>query len=360
MKPEPKRKSAQTNAARNSNDIKIQLPMVSHKDGGKWSHIDYEKHIVSNIPWDEITVSPPEDMKILEKRMVDGVVIDVATGRSSERFVEDGDGTPPRISEWAAAVSDIIPNAWNASRIIQDYWSSLNMPPQLIKTNEKDLLSILVESLKAEIIRHAEKIFREKIRNKTIRFDMQEKSTIFKMHNTYHITPGEGGENLLEKKERREPVQLSLFEPVYKEDFETDPERLFAQYLDEAKAIEWWHRVAARNKSEYYLRGWKKDKIYPDFIAVFSRDDKRVLRIYETKGAHLGTNEDTKYKDKVLSLLGETLTAGNMRITGNRILEGDFKIVLEGDVDNSVQTGIVEGRPATPMSLQPHKPLAKG
>ena len=118
--------------------------------------------------------------------------------------------------------------------------------------------------------------------------------------------------------------------------------------------------MAARNKSEYYLRGWKKDKIYPDFIAVFSRDDKRVLRIYETKGAHLGTNEDTKYKDRVLNLLGETLTAGNMRITGNKVLEGDFKIVLEGDVDNSVQTGIVKGSPATPMSLQPHKPLAKG
>ena len=121
-------------------------------------------------------------------------------------------------------------------------------------------------------------------------------------------------------KEKGKPAQLSLFEPVYREDFETDPERRFAQYLDEAKAIEWWHRVAARNRSEYYLRGWKKDKIYPDFIAVFSRDDKRVLRIYETKGTHLGTNEGTKYKGRVLGLLGETLTAGNMTVTGNKVL----------------------------------------
>ncbi len=356
------RKERRTNKRREKfQSLEIHLPMVSHKDGNKWTDIDYEKHIVSNIPWNDIAVSPPKpnDMKNLKKRISDGVVIDIVTGRSDDFFAEDEgtDGsaadTTPSLFEWAATVSDLVPNAWNASRIIRDFWRDLKIPHRLIKTNEKDLQSIFIESLKAEIISRAESIFREKIKNKTIQFDMQVPSTIFKIHDTYEITPGEEEENLLAKRERGESVQLSLFEPVYKEDFTTDPERLFAQYLDEAEAIEWWHRIAARNRSEYYLRGWKKDKIYPDFIAVFNKDDKRVLRIYETKGIHLGTNDDAEYKDKVLKLLGETLTAGKMTVTGNRVLEGDFMIVLERDIANSVKTGIVTGAPAQPTSLKP-------
>lgn len=337
-------------------ELEIHLPMVSHKDDDGWTDIDYEKHIVSNIPWDDIAISPPENTEDLERRMNDGVVIDIVTVRGRELFAEDEhtDGsardTAPSLSEWAAAVSDLVPNAWNASRIIQNFWRGI--PGHLVKANEKDLQSIFIERLKTEIVSRAESIFREKIENRTIQFDMQVPSTIFKMHDTYEITPDEGEESLLEKRERGESVQLSLFEPVYKEDFTTDPERRFAQYLDEAEAIEWWHRIAARNRSEYYLRGWKKDKIYPDFIAVFNKDDKRVLRIYETKGMHLGTNEDTEYKRKVLKLLGETLTAGKLTITGNRILEGEFMIVLEGDIDNRVKTRIAKGPPARPTSLK--------
>ena len=51
-------------------------------------------------------------------------------------------------------------------------------------------------------------------------------------------------------------------------DFDTDMERRFALYLDANEAIQWWHRVAVRQQHEYYLRGWKPDRIWPDFVAM--------------------------------------------------------------------------------------------
>ena len=62
------------------------------------------------------------------------------------------------------------------------------------------------------------------------------------------------------------------------------------------KAITWWHRVAARQRSEYYLRGWKRERIWPDFIAMAGQTEgKPHLLVFETKGGHLD-NPDTGYK----------------------------------------------------------------
>lgn len=361
---EPKKQKRTNRRREKFQALEIHLPMVSHKDGDRWVDIDYDKHIVSSISWDDIVIAPPEDMKELEQRIRDGTIIDIASGSSDEFFADDRDKAPdndsttaPRLSEWVSVVSGLVPNAWHAARIIQQYWNDLGIPSSLILTNEKDLQSVFIEDLKAGIINRAESIFSRKIQDKIIQFDMQVPSTIFKIHDTYEITPNdkENGEELLQKREQGKTVQLSLFEPIYKGDFSSDPERKFARYLDDAEAIEWWHRVAARNKSEYYLRGWKRDKIYPDFVAVFSKDNKKILRIYETKGMHLGTNDDTEYKRKVLNLLGDTLTAGKIMVTGNQMLKGEFMIVLEKDIDNIMKTGIVKGIAAVPTSLKPLK-----
>ena len=109
-----------------------------------------------------------------------------------------------------------------------------------------------------------------------------------------------------------EPVQLSLFEPVFEHHFDSELEQNFAYYLDEQSAIQWWHRVAARQQGEYYVQGWQQGRIYPDFVAMAS--ENRVL-IFETKGQHLRGNPDTEYKQKVLQTLeGAFNAAGTMRL----------------------------------------------
>jgi hypothetical protein len=46
----------------------------------------------------------------------------------------------------------------------------------------------------------------------------------------------------------------------------------FACYLDEQKALQWWHRNAAM-ASNYFVQGWLKNKVYPDFVFALSHHD---------------------------------------------------------------------------------------
>ena len=88
-------------------------------------------------------------------------------------------------------------------------------------------------------------------------------------------------------------------------------EKDFALYLEKSKALYWWHRVAARQ--DYYLQGWRRQRVYPDFVACRQEDGK--LLILETKGLHLKGDEDTDtgYKRKLLAVLEEAYAAASER-----------------------------------------------
>jgi type III restriction enzyme len=67
------------------------------------------------------------------------------------------------------------------------------------------------------------------------------------------------------------PLQRNLFAPMYEDDFNSE-ERDVAVYLDGDAALSWWHRNVAR--SQYAVQGWRKAKIYPDFIFAVGRKDE--------------------------------------------------------------------------------------
>ena len=111
----------------------------------------------------------------------------------------------------------------------------------------------------------------------------------------------------------------------------------FADYLDELTALKCWHRVAARQKDEYYLQGWRRQRIYPDFVAFASAGDyeQRVL-ICNTKGEYLSGNADTEYKRKVLETLeGAFNCAGRMRLREGTTVKGIFELVFERHAQNN-------------------------
>ena len=123
-------------------------------------------------------------------------------------------------------------------------------------------------------------------------------------------------------------VQLSLFEPVYAQQFDSTLERNFARYLDERKALKWWHRVAVRQRGDYYLRGWKQERIWPDFVAMGgeTKGNPHVL-VFETKGEHLRGNPDTDYKERVLQTLQNAFNCGTMTIQEGPA-KGTFRLVF--------------------------------
>ena len=55
-------------------------------------------------------------------------------------------------------------------------------------------------------------------------------------------------------------------------------------------------------RSQYGLQGWKKHKVYPDFVFALARgeEEERIV-VLETKGDHLD-NPDTAYKMKLFDV----------------------------------------------------------
>ena len=72
-----------------------------------------------------------------------------------------------------------------------------------------------------------------------------------------------------------------------------------ALYLDGRDAVAWWWRLTARGA--WGLQGWRRNRVYPDFLLRFSGDGERLL-VLETKGKQLG-NEDTQFKRELMEAL---------------------------------------------------------
>jgi type III restriction enzyme len=160
-----------------------------------------------------------------------------------------------------------------------------------------------------------------------IKFDLETEKPNYKLRDKYEIEVRADDRPLTRY---GSTVQLSLFEPVFEQHFDNDFEKKFAYYLDERRALQWWHRIAVRQRGEYYVQGWKQGRIYPDFVAM-TREFEGVTRvlIFETKGEHLGGNLDTEYKKKVLKTLEDTFNAaGTMRVHGEAKREGIFQLVF--------------------------------
>lgn len=290
----------------------IFLPVVSHKNGDDWAQLDYQSHILPHIDWSAI--EPPDP----QASAPDGTRRQSATVDMAE--------TPPvfhpdqaldidktvKVFHFARHVSDILPNPWQAARIADQLIKHLKATGDTdadIYDRRAYLAHLLREHVKNEVETQAEEVFHEKLRQGEIRFDLEVGEPNFRMKHHYEIQVS-SGERTLERNYK--PVQLSLFEPVFEREFANELEKKFACYLDEQRAVQWWHRVAVRQQGEYYLQGWKKGRIYPDFVAM--ANEERLL-IFETKGEHLSGNPDTEYKQKVLKALeGAFNEVGAMRL----------------------------------------------
>ena len=69
--------------------------------------------------------------------------------------------------------------------------------------------------------------------------------------------------------------------------------------MDAKQAVHWWHRNVAR--TQYGLQGWKRHKVYPDFVfGLVTEGQRQRMVLMETKGAHLAGSDDTAYKQALL------------------------------------------------------------
>ena len=301
--------------------LDIRIPKVLHRHGGGWRKLDHLQDILAEVDWDEVRLSPIEIS--YERSYMQRAEVDV--DRAAARFAPEQDlaiDKTLRVSWFARRLSDVVPNPWQAARFVMDMFEMLRrggFSDDVLFDNRAECADKLRVNLLKERDRLSRAIFEDKLKNGAIRFDLYTEPS--------HEVPDEMP-TLVAKDEKPltrygESVQLSLFDMVYDRQFDTDLERDFAFHL-ERQPLQWWHRV----QREYYVLGWRRERIYPDFVAF----GKATVNIFETKGAHLRGNPDTEYKTAVFELLERHFNhSQNVRIAKHKHRKGKFMIVYDSD-----------------------------
>jgi superfamily II DNA or RNA helicase len=91
--------------------------------------------------------------------------------------------------------------------------------------------------------------------------------------------------------------------------------------LDTLPNIKYWVRNREK-KDPFYLQCWKKNKFYPDFIAITNKGNIIVL---EWKGEDRVSNEDTEYKVEIGELWAKTGKHLNFFLVHNKNIEEVLK-----------------------------------
>lgn len=315
--------------------VKIYMPVVNVIEGDTVRPLNYEQDILMDVEWSEIDTKPlidsiPENITLIKSQMTQ---ITVSDGEDGEFFKTAKAKAIDEISLFdpvyaTRIISDIVPNPWVARGLIADIVKGLEK--RGFDENKIGLLSsFILEELRKYLVGKrdtlAEDIFISKVADESIQFRLRTDTHNWVMPEHMWTDLAENSEKLT--RSNGDVVEKSLFAPAYKLEFNND-EQDFACYLDEHKALVWWHRNVAKS-GQYFVQGWRKNKVYPDFI--FAVNDKRVV-VIETKGDQLEGNLDTTYKKKLLQTINDNFKVEKVKKAGELELVFDDSTTVSCDM----------------------------
>ncbi len=316
-------------------DIDIKIPKVLHRYRDGWRKLDHLQDILAEVDWDEVRLPPIQNYTHDPPRMhqaeVDVDYTHPVVVHSEELEID----RTPRISWFTRRLSDIVPNPWIAAKFVLELFDKLKASGRTdedIFDSRAGYAQQLREHLSKECNRLCKAIYERKLQEGIIRFDLYTEPS-HRLPDEIPLMIGDRDHTL---ERGGTPVQLSLFDKVFEKQFDSDLEMDFAFHLDKElkeqneeppanQSRKWWHRV----QREYYVLGWRRDRIYPDFVAF---GDIR-LNIFETKGDHLRGNPDTEYKTQVFQLLEQHFNQQDrpVRVEEHKQRKGKFAIVYESE-----------------------------
>ena len=284
------------NAARD-----LVLPVFVIRDGREWRPVQYETDILSRVPWDEVDVSPlfdlslgggvPEDVQ-LRAGLDDEPLLDNSEA-AANRPPAFGKGLPSRESPEAVIdfyfaashLLDAMPNPWRGHETARRVFGALleRYPREQVAGNYVFILEELRKHLEAERDRLSRRVFEEMLAAGTMRFlVVMDDLKLNRLPRTIDTTMGkqanreDGGQYLLNLFDRTNEDELNGLE------------NKVATYLDRQERLFFWYRNRARK--DYYVQGWKRGRIYADFIFTLRADEADVddefhqVFVMETKG----------------------------------------------------------------------------
>ena len=231
---------------------------------------------------------------------------------------------------------DIAPNAWWVWSWVDGVLAKLlkTYAEKAIAGSSASLLERLRIDMELERDRLAQTVFDDCVAAGDIEFRLRADATDYEIPRDFELELSGKPEHLT-RPDDGHLIEKSLFEPALTALTDSGLERDVACYLDGQAALRWWHRNVA--KSQYGLQGWKRNKVYPDFVfARLTNDGQQKLVVLETKGLHLAGNNDTDYKQKLLARLSQVFADESTSPVGGLELVGPAQsvvcdLVFDGD-----------------------------
>jgi type III restriction enzyme len=307
--------------------LRVFLPRVTWVDRESRRELSYESDVLGAIDWGAIGADslarhwvpsrePPQEQRVR-------IGLDILTsGQSPQAQAAEGGTTVLDRVFLSRAIGDLIPNAWTAYSLVDGVIARL-LEGGHDEAHVAASSALLVEQLRADLEAErdalAETVFADHVREGRIEFRLRTDRLDYEIPEELMVDLPERPRTLA--RPDGHPIERSLFEPVFESMLDNEFEAEFACYLDAQSAIKWWHRNVA--KSGYGLQGWRRNKVYPDFVfARAEREGRAALVVLETKGLYL-KNEDTDYKQRLLRALTAAYTdqrvtrAGDLELVGS-------------------------------------------
>jgi len=328
-------------------EMDIFLPRVLHKQGQSWQELNYERDILRAIDWYQLGPVAPINLGEAAQLQEIRATIHLQDEAVIHKKLQESAAHNLEVAFFVRRLGDVLPNPWHAARIVKAtlaVYREGGVDEGTLYMHRLYLSEYLKRHLRDRIDKLAEAIFRGKLEAGEIQFNLQvDESLNYQLERTIEISLTPEARPMIHP--HGDPVQLNLFEQVFEAEFnnlETD----FALYLDKQSAIQWWHRIAV--KQGYFLQGWRRDRVFPDFIACLQRSQTGPQRLclFETKGQHLEGNSDTTYKQKLIETLEtayrNSTQHGTMNITVSNTKTMSFRMLFEDSWYETVNETIAD------------------
>lgn len=293
------------------------LPTFMVRDGKEWRPAHYEADILARVPWEAVDVSSLAELHLLDVKDKDVELragLDEVPLGDAESTVKPLPGTRHTELDYAFVaghIIDVMPNPWRGYELARRVFDVLlkKHPRERVADNFVFIVEELRKQLETERDRLAEEVFRSLLKQDAMRFILigddlgLEYATPNRLPKT--ITRATG-----EKRATRDggdQFELDLFGFVPANEI-NELEQRVATYLDgQEDLLLFWYRN--RSRRDYAVQGWKRGRIYADFIfttkATDSPEEFDRVFVVETKGMHLKKFSDTDYKRSVFDICNE-------------------------------------------------------
>ncbi len=320
---------------------KIYLPKFVIQEGDYWRDINFEMDILKRVDWFSVNLDYVCNLALDKKTLEDKeYVLSLADNKkmvleTRETYAVLATCKMDKVF-MTRQIIDIVPNPWIAHEICSKVADKL-----IGKYDEKTIsynLAFVIEEIRKQIIKErdrlAESIFRKLVTDKILWFFLIYDKGGYRLPSRIKI------KNDTKRLVRADNSQLekSLFEEVPEEGI-NQLEKSVAICLDEQQKMLWWYRNLSRQ--DYFVQGWKKNKIYPDFIFTKTTakdpNDYDKIFVIETKGLFL-MNEDTAYKASVFDFCNNLGQQRDWRELNLEFAqkEMEFQVISEAEWKNKI------------------------